>query len=148
MMKRIFAISLLVLATGCGKNDPIRGVNPPPASPGAPVVQAPPPAGNYPPPGGFYPSMPPGYGPQFTPFLPIYQHYPQPVFQQIWVGWQNYCQTYGIPVYDFSTFWFEYCPSAVPYDYYYLDYSYYSWVDPYTTFSPYCDPYTFWQGYY
>lgn len=155
---------------GCGKNEAIRTAGGPFPAPGAPTMggpygpgpMSPPPAPFYPYGGGgggfgngnFYPgAMPMGYGPQFYPWMPIYVFYQQnvilqPVFITMWSGWQNYAYLNRIPVYDFTLFWYSYCPQVMsPQLYQYFGNQFYPWMTPTTYFSPTYSPQVFWQNY-
>ncbi len=144
------AVTLLVLSA-CN-SEPVYPVSQAPGYPG----QYPTYPGQQPP--TFNPVLPQGQQPQYTPFVPIdcymnqnpqlYQYW-----QTMWSDWQNYSYYYGIDQYDFSTFWFDYCPQqwqGTQYQeiYTYLDTYFYSWTTPQTQFSPYgYDPGQFWGGY-
>ncbi|NBX91829.1 MAG: hypothetical protein EB078_08440 [Proteobacteria bacterium] len=163
--KTIIALSLLFLV-GCGKNDPITTAG---RYPYGPSVPAPSPTypgfpggygggGGYPgtgyPGGGYFqPNYPASYGPGFYPWAPIYGFYQQnvvlqPVFVVLWSGWQNYCNQYRVPIYDFTTFWYNYSPQVMsPQLYGYFANQFYPWMNPYATFSPYSAPEVFWQNY-
>jgi len=152
MRKGCFSLlALLILTPACGKNDYVRTVGYQP-----PVNQAP---GYFPPgnSGGFQPQLPPGYPPQYTPFLPI-DHYMrmnphrQQYWVQIWQQWQVYAVVHHYPVYDFTPFWFDFCqnewgqgPLYPMYDYF--NQNYYSWASPNTQVGSHLDPSYFWEGY-
>lgn len=166
MMKWILTLSLLFFAS-CGKNEAIRPVGNYPNGSYPPVTQAPPPTyppqtnyyppqqGGYPPP-YFAPQMPPQMPPQFYPWLPMYQYFQQQpitinVWVNVWNGWQGYAQQRGYDRYDFTRFWFDYCPQNLPQQYlpvyYQMDQSYYYWMDQNTYFDPNCDADFFWANY-
>ncbi len=174
MMKWILTLSLLVFAS-CGKNEAVRPVgNYPNQGPGynyPPVNQAPPPYNGggyqptyypypqqqpqYPPP-YFVPQMPPQMPPQFYPWLPVYNYFQsQPVTVNVWVnvwnGWQGYAQQRGYDRYDFTRFWYDYCPQHLPQQYMpayqQIDQSYYYWMNQNTYFDPSCDSSYFWANY-
>lgn len=140
----------IVVLAGCN-NEPIRQVNVAPNPIQYPSYPGQPPT--------FQPQLPQWQQqPQFTPFVPIdcymnqnpalYQYW-----QTMWYGWQNYAVSYNINPYDFTTFWYDYCPQqwqGTEYQeiYTYLDTYFYSWMSPQTQFSPYgYDPTQFWGGY-
>jgi len=167
--KKVIIVSFLGLLVGCGKNDGIRTAgggfyptpnpygpsNGPVLPPSAPNYPYPPYGGGYPYGGGgyFQPSFPMGYGNQFYPWMPIYVFYQQtvvlqPVFINIWTGWQNYAYLNRLPVYDFTSFWYQYCPQVMsPQLYLYFSDSFYPWMTPTTYFSPQYTPQVFWQNY-
>lgn len=162
MWKRTILILSLLLLPQCGKNDGIRtsGIYPG-GYPSGSSPMTPPPAPNYPYGGGysyggsgyFQPGYPAAYGPQFYPWMPIYVFYQQtvvlqPVFITLWTGWQNYAYMNSIPLYDFTTFWYNYCPQAMsPQLYSYFSTNFYPWITPVTYFSPQYTPQVFWQNY-
>ena len=162
----ILMLSFCLLFSACGKNEPIAnngtGTGSPYYYPQAPV---PPNGGYYPPPGGyppggngggyFNPQMPQGMPNQYTPWLPIdnyfrYRQQPQ-AWVNIWMNWQYYAQYRGYNQYDFSGFWFDYCPNQLSGTqfqpvYNYFDTNVYYWIDYNTQFQ--CDdPSYFWQNY-
>lgn len=164
--------TLIVVAVGffllsCGKNDSIRtaGGGYYPSGPSQPVLPPPGPTepyypapsyGGYPgyPGGGmFQPGFSQPYGPRFYPWMPIYVYYQQvvylqPVFITLWTGWQNFAVANQIPVYDFTQFWYNYCPQVMPTQLYtYFSNNFYPWMTPTTAFYPYYSPQTFWQNY-
>jgi hypothetical protein len=165
-MKR-FGISALIvvglLVSACGKNEAFV-----PGGYYPPVNQAPmPPGGGYYPPstqypgGGpspyFRPQLPQGYPNQYTPFLPLdnYMRRTPPMQQMwvnVWVNWQDYSYQRGYDQYDFSRFWYEYCPQQFYgtqyWDMYnYFDQNVYQWADPNMQWGQSYDPYYFWQNY-
>lgn len=165
-MSRSFSILLVAVAlvlSACGKNEPIVPIGGGYYGPQAPM----PPGGGYYPPtspyGGpgpspyFQPHMPNGYPNQYTPFLPIDNYMRrtpqmQQVWVNIWVNWQGYSQRRGYSPYDFSRFWYEYCPqqfSGTQYQnlYNYFDQNVYNWVDPYQSWGGNYDPSYYWQNY-
>lgn len=165
MVKMWFAAFTVValLLTACGKNEPIipSGYYPPNYQ--APMPQG---GGYYPPSqpyGGqgpspyFQPQMPSGYPSQYTPFIPFdnYMRRSQPSQQyyiNLWVNWQGYSQQRGYNQYDFSRFWYEYCPQQFQNTQYqqvynYFDQNVYGWVDPSMQWGNGYDPNHFWQNY-
>ncbi len=157
----VFAVLLLI--TACGKNEAII-----PGGYYPPNFQAPmPPGGGYYPPaqpysgGGqspyFQPQMPSGFPSQYTPFVPFdnYMRRSQPTQQyyvNLWVNWQGYSQQRGYNQYDFSRFWYEYCPQQMQNTQYqnvyrYFDQNVYSWVDPAMQWGGGYNPSQFWQNY-
>ncbi|MFM8270569.1 MAG: hypothetical protein ACKN9V_10305, partial [Pseudomonadota bacterium] len=92
---------LILLLVSCGKNEGIRtvggGLYPQgPATPvGGPNPSYPNFPGGYGGGGGFQPGYANPYGPRFYPWMPIYVYYQQvvylqPVFVNLWSGWQNF----------------------------------------------------------
>lgn len=160
-MKRGLWFFILFLALACGKNDPIRtvGYYPPPGGPDG-MPYAPPPGGGYYPPGVpqvpypyppypgggqcnqcFNPQLPPGYPPQYYPFLPVHIYIVS--HPMIWIQWQ---QIAGSNQYNFPAFWNWCRPQMGPaWDFY--NSNIYSWMTPQTQFPPYADPGSFWQNY-
>jgi hypothetical protein len=164
-MFRFWFASLVVvglLVSACGKNEAFV-----PGGYYPPNYQAPmPPGGGYFPPqqpygGGqspyFQPQMPSGYPSQYTPFIPFdnYMRRSQPMQQyyvNLWVNWQGYSQQRGYNQYDFSRFWYEYCPQQFQGTQYmdlynYFDQNVYYWVDPSMQWGGGYDPNYFWQNY-
>jgi hypothetical protein len=75
----------------------------------------------------------------------------QQYWTQFWYGWEQYSFQRGYNPYDFSRFWFEYCPQQWSYTQYadlynYFDQNVYHWMDPYMSFQV-SDPGYFWQYY-
>lgn len=157
--------SLLFFAA-CGKNEPVTATGP--GYPYTPYPQAPmPPNGgyqmppNYTPTGGggynpyFYPQLPPGMPNQYTPWLPIDNYFRQNpttvnIWVNIWTNWQGYANYNGYSPYDFTKFWFDFCPQQYPqYQpmWNYFDTNVYWWVDPYSQINCQQDPSYFWQYY-
>jgi len=145
----ILGIAVLTFVlVGCGKNDPVTpyGGYVPPAQAPAPPNYAP--GGSYSPNqffpqqpmGNFQPQMPMGMPQQYYPFLPIDNYMRRdPRLQQQWQGmwqqWQGYAQQRRISPYDFSTFWFDYCPqqwggAGWHNLYQYFDSNFYYWTQP------------------
>jgi len=162
MWMRMFAIVVLVgVFSGCAKNDGIRvggpGLGPVTPGPSAPMLPPSNPAPSYPYPayggGNFQPYFPMNYGPRFYPWAPIYNFYQQyvflqPVFVVLWSGWQNFALVNQIPVYDFTQFWYNYCPQTMsPVLYQYFSNTFYPWMTPTTVFAPSYSPQVFWQNY-
>lgn len=165
-MKR-FSFALLmavaVLVSACGKNEPIVPVGAYPS----PYNQAPvnpngtyyPPSTQYPtgPSPYFQPQMPQGYPNQYTPFLPIdnYMRRTPPMQQywsNLWVNWQSYSYQHNYNQYDFSRFWYEYCPQQMygtQYQqlYSYFDQNVYYWTSPNMQWGGNYDPSYYWQNY-
>jgi len=162
--------------SACEKNDGIRtagggylppapiGNNPYP-SPGTGPISNPfpnnPPGGGFSPPyggnfgggGTFQPSFPSGFGTGFYPWMPIYGYYQQnvvlrPVFISLWNGWQSYAVSQQLPVYDFTSFWYNYCPQVMsPQVYQYFSNNFYPWMTPSSVFYTSTNPQLFWQNY-
>lgn len=173
MWKWFITAVVVFQLVGCGKNEAIRTAGGPLPSPGVPTNGGPypsnpygpyspmtPPAAPFYPYGGggfgngyFQPGMPMGYGPQFYPWMPIYVFYQQnvilqPIFITMWSGWQNYAYLNRIPVYDFTVFWYTYCPQVMsPQLYQYFGNQFYNWMTPTAYFSPSYSPQLFWQNY-
>jgi len=159
-MRWITILLVLEFTSSCGKNDGFRVAGPGvgPALPGPSMPMLPPsnPA-PYPYPsygnGGFQPYYPSSYGPRFYPWAPIYNFYQQniylqPVFVVLWSGWQNYALVNRVPVYDFTQFWYSYCPQVMsPGLYQYFSTTFYPWMTPTQVFSPAYTPQVFWQNY-
>ena len=166
----ILAITFLLMS--CGKNDGIRtaGGGLYPQGPSMPALPPASPGNYYPGYGGGYgggygPGMggygagnfQPGYynpyGTQFYPWMPIYVYYQQVVYLQpsfiiLWTGWQNFALVNQIPVYDFTQFWYNYCPQVMPTQLYnHFANTFYPWMTPSTVFYPSYSPQTFWQNY-
>ena len=161
-MRSVFFIAIVfVFFAACGKNDgvyPAGSLGYSPYGPGGPVQAPPPPAGSFAPPVGgtyppyaFNPQMPPGYPPQYTPFLPIDNYYNsnpqlQPMWPQIWSGWLSYAGNQGYGPYDIGPFYTQYFPQVGNASQFGSFYN--NWVTPQTTCSS-CstDPSTFWAAY-
>lgn len=178
--KRMGLVAMLLASlVGCGKNDavvPVGQLPPPMQAPPPPNYNPPayppgggggyPPGGGggyYPPPQqqpqppmGFRPQLPPQMPPQYYPFLPIDNFMRQsPQMQQYWAyfwgQWQGYAQRRGVNPYDFTRFWFDYCPQQWGYGefqqlYSYFDQNFYYWVTPQTYFSQNIDASYFWAN--
>lgn len=173
--KHTIVAIVLVVISGCGKNDgfrtsaPIGSPSPSyPSNPFSPSGGSSPYypgsygggnpgggyyGGGYPGGGYFQPSYPSGYGQGFYPWAPIYGYYQQsvalqPVFVVLWNGWQNYCNQNQVSLNDFTTFWYVYSPQVIsPQLYNYFGNTFYPWMTPSTTFSPSYTPQVFWQNY-
>ncbi len=143
-------ISLALIS--CGKNDPIRPLGTPIAPNKAPAPPSYAPGGNFAPNtffpqtpmGNFRPQMPMGQPSQYYPFVPLDNYMRRdPRLQQYWDGywrqWQGYAQRNRINQYDFSKFWFDYCPNQWSHTqfgnlYNYMDSNFYYWTQPGTQF--------------
>jgi len=163
-------LGLLFIVTGCGKNDGIRtaggyyspqspSVNPPGGGgfPG-PITSNPFPSnpsfnGGFGGGGTFQPYLPSGFGNGFYPWMPIYGYYQQnvnlrPVFVALWNGWQNYACANHVSVYDFTAFWYNYCPQVMSQPLYqYFSSQFYPWMTPSAVFYTSVNPQIFWQNY-
>lgn len=110
-------------------------------------------AGGMVPGGTFQPYAPTGYGSGFYPWMPIYGYYQQsaglqPVFISLWNGWQDYACANQLSVYDFTQFWYSYCPQVMSSQLYrYFSNQFYPWMTPHTVFSSSMSPQVFWQNY-
>ncbi len=166
---KLFAVSLwgllaLVALSQCSTSPNIAAVNPYAAAPApSPGGYVQPPSGvppvAYPFAGGtnsFYPTLPTGFPPNFTPFLPFYnvmQSTPvlQTYWMQIWGGWQNFAGMQGIDPFNFAAFWTLFLPQAMPQPlvpvFSYVNFYFYFWVTPQTQFAPNLSPLGFWQNY-
>lgn len=104
-------------------------------------------------PGTFQPYFPSGYGTGFYPWMPIYGYYQQnvslqPAFVVLWTGWENYACANQIPVYDFTAFWYNYCPQVMSTQLYqYFNQNFYPWMTPRTVLYTSVNPQVFWQNY-
>lgn len=103
--------------------------------------------------GTFQPYSPSGFGSGFYPWMPIYGYYQQnvalqPAFIVLWNGWQNYACANQIPVYDFTAFWYSYCPQVMSSQLYqYFSQAFYPWMTPRTVLYTTVNPQQFWQNY-
>lgn len=151
-------VSLAALTAGCGKNDAVRAVG---TIPTDPIIVNPPvpPTGpvqppSNPGPGTFNPGqVPPNYGNQFYPFMPVYQYFQanyqmQQYWYQLWASWQYYAQYYRYNQYDFRYFWLEYCPQVMPTQTYNtFDYYFYQNVTYQSSFNQSYSSSSYWQNY-
>lgn len=122
MRKVTFSLAILLLVSACGKNDNFRTTgyyNPTvPQVPYTPYVAPPSMPPQYYNPGYQQPvqwQVPPNQPQQFAPFAPMY-HYMQQNYQMqmywqsLWYQWSRYCNQQQIYIYDFDTFWNDFCP--------------------------------------
>lgn len=166
--RMLFLVLWFVLAfeLGCGKNEPIvpAGYLPAPSVAPGPMTSM----GGYSPYGQnggfpgfgspyFYPQVPSGYSNQYYPFLPIDGYMRQNAslqnyWQQLWNGWIIAAPAMGTTPYDFSQFWFNYCPgqwanSGLGNLYDYFNNNVYYWAKPNMWYPPNPNPASFWSSY-
>ena len=126
-MRKLMWFAILALLAGCGKNDgftSVGGYGYPYGGGGyygTPPINQPPanlplPPQNYPPP---YQQMPQQFGPVYGYFAQQPQY--MPYWNNLWQGWLNYAQPYGIYPYDWNTFWNGYCQNNYQDLYNYLE---------------------------
>ena len=133
-------------------------VSPPSQAPPPANFQQPPPAPPGYPPTYFQPQLPPGYPQAYYPFVPIDNYMRRTpgmitYWYQFWNGWVSYANSVGYQPYDFSAFWYDYCPQAWYGTSYWslyqeFDQSFYSWMTPGMQLPTSCDPSYFWSDYY
>ncbi len=147
---KLLCLVVILFLSSCGKNENFIPVG---NFPHPPTVSSPYSPGPY-----FYPQMPNGYPPQYYPYLPVHNYFNQnPMlsgyWQQYWNNWVNYCGYYQCNPYNFSLFWYDYCPRQWRNTdmwnlYLFLDSNFYYWMQPDTVFIELEDPSVFWQNYY
>lgn len=129
MRKGLFLVIAVMLVSACGKNDNFRSVGGyynQPYTPSYPYSQ-PTPQQNYP----IQWQVPQGMPQQFQPFAPMYNYMQQnqqmaQYWNYMWYQWQLYSQQCGCQMYDFNTFWNDFCPQM----WYGTQYSQvYNWYD-------------------